>query len=100
MFRFKNTMVAAVAAGGMAVALSAMPAGAAAYPERSVDFIVPFNAGGGADSAQRAFNKHAEGIVGQSLVVVNKPGAGRGAGWAEAESPAAGVGRAAGRGRK
>lgn len=83
MLRFGNGVLAAVAAGGL-MALAAVPAAAADYPERSVDFIVPFNAGGGADSSQRAFNKFAEGITGQSMVVVNKPGAGGTVGWAEA----------------
>ena len=44
---------------------------------------MPFNPGGGADASQRTFNKYAEPIVGQSLVVVNKPGAGGTRGWAE-----------------
>ena len=58
----------------------AKPAG---YPGKPVEFIVPFNPGGGADASQRVFNKFAEPIVGQRLVVVNKPGAGGATGWAE-----------------
>lgn len=72
----------------LGTALAAALAGAswsagAAYPERAVQFIVPFNAGGGTDVSQRTFNKYAEPLVGQSLVVVNKPGAGGTTGWAE-----------------
>lgn len=58
----------------------AKPAG---YPGKPVEFIVPFNPGGGADASQRVFNKYAEPLVGQRLVVVNKPGAGGATGWAE-----------------
>lgn len=66
-----------------ALALAWAPANAGGYPDRSIDIIVPFNPGGGADSSQRTFNKFAEPIVGQPLVVVNKPGAGGTRGWAE-----------------
>ncbi|MCP5156638.1 MAG: tripartite tricarboxylate transporter substrate binding protein [Ectothiorhodospiraceae bacterium] len=68
----------------LAVAFGAAPwAATADYPERAVQFIVPFNAGGGTDVSQRTFNKYAEPLVGQSIVVVNKPGAGGTTGWAE-----------------
>lgn len=68
-----------------AVACLATPAAAApsGYPSRSVEFIVPFNPGGGADASQRTFNKYAEPIAGKPLVIVNKPGAGGATGWAE-----------------
>lgn len=66
-----------------ALALAWAPANAGEYPDRSINIVVPFNPGGGADSSQRTFNKFAEPIVGQSLVVVNKPGAGGTRGWAE-----------------
>ena len=59
------------------------PAKPAGYPGRPVEFIVPFDPGGGADASQRVFNKYAEPIVGQRLVIVNKPGAGGATGWAE-----------------
>jgi tripartite-type tricarboxylate transporter receptor subunit TctC len=53
------------------------------YPDRAVQFIVPFDPGGGADASQRTFNLYAEKIVGKPLVIVNKPGAGGTRGWAE-----------------
>jgi tripartite-type tricarboxylate transporter receptor subunit TctC len=59
------------------------PAKPAGYLSRPVEFIVPFDPGGGADASQRVFNKYAEPIVGQRLVIVNKPGAGGATGWAE-----------------
>jgi tripartite-type tricarboxylate transporter receptor subunit TctC len=55
----------------------------AGYPSRPVEFIVPFDPGGGADASQRVFDKYAEPLVGQRLVIVNKPGAGGATGWAE-----------------
>lgn len=58
----------------------AKPAG---YPSRPVEFIVPFDPGGGADASQRVFNKYAEPLVQQRLVIINKPGAGGATGWAE-----------------
>jgi tripartite-type tricarboxylate transporter receptor subunit TctC len=75
------TRLGIAAASVLALALG--PAAAQNYPERAIDFIVPFNPGGGADASQRTFNKYAEPIVGQPLVIVNKPGAGGTAGWAE-----------------
>jgi tripartite-type tricarboxylate transporter receptor subunit TctC len=71
-----------LAAAGV-LALGLTPAAAQDYPSRAIDVIVPFNPGGGADASQRTFNKFAEPIVGQALVIVNKPGAGGTKGWAE-----------------
>lgn len=82
MSRLGRSTLAAVAAAGI-IALGPALAVGAGYPDRAVEIIVPFNPGGGADSSQRTFNKYAEPIVGQSLVVVNKPGAGGTKGWAE-----------------
>ena len=78
----RRTIVAALACAGT-LALAPTLVAAQSYPSRTVQIIVPFNPGGGADSSQRTFNKFAEPIVGQSLVVVNKPGAGGTRGWAE-----------------
>ncbi len=70
-------------AAASVLALGLGPAAAQDYPSHAVDFVVPFNPGGGADSSQRTFNKYAEPIAGQPLVIVNKPGAGGTKGWAE-----------------
>lgn len=79
---FSRLLVAALAAASVTTLGTEAPL-AAGYPERPVEFIVPFNPGGGADASQRVFNKYAEPIVGKSLVIVNKPGAGGTRGWAE-----------------
>lgn len=79
----RTTSAAIVFAAVGAVALAPAASAADSYPDRSIEVIVPFNPGGGADSSQRTFNKFAEPIVGKSLVVVNKAGAGGTRGWAE-----------------
>ena len=56
---------------------------AADYPSKPIQIIVPFSPGGGADTSQRTFNKYAEPLVGKTLVIVTKPGAGGTTGWAE-----------------
>jgi tripartite-type tricarboxylate transporter receptor subunit TctC len=78
MFKFET----ALAAAALAVVMAA-PASAQTYPDRNVEFIVPFTPGGGADASQRAFNKYAEPLTGKALPITNKPGAGGATGWAE-----------------
>ena len=47
----------------------------AKYPSRPINYIQPFTAGVPADLAIRLISKEAEKILGQPIVVVNKPGA-------------------------
>lgn len=47
----------------------------AAYPERAVTIIVPYNAGGGTDVLSRAVASGVSKVLQQSVVVDNKPGA-------------------------
>lgn len=44
------------------------------YPDKPITIIVPFSVGGGLDLVARALEKSAPKYLGQSLVVVNKPG--------------------------
>ncbi|PIE54545.1 MAG: recombinase RecA [Dethiosulfovibrio peptidovorans] len=48
----------------------------AAYPEKPVTIIVPSKAGGGTDTMARLVAQFIEPYLGQSMVIVNKPGAG------------------------
>lgn len=66
-----------LAAGPVVFAGSApAPAQAQAYPRRSIQLIVPANAGGPTDIGARILASIMEKDIGQPVVVVNKPGAG------------------------
>ena len=65
----------------MAVAIAtaigpAIPSFAQTFPDRALRFIVPFPAGGGTDAVARAMQPALEKILGQSVVVENRSGAG------------------------
>lgn len=60
--------------GGATQESTAKPADG--YPENNIKFIVPFNAGGGADTNAREFAPYLEKELGQTLVIENRPGAG------------------------
>ena len=53
------------------------------YPERPVRLVVPFPAGGGADNLARAIAPRAAQLLGQPIVIDNRPGAGGNIGAAE-----------------
>jgi len=56
---------------------------AAEYPNRPINLMVAFPAGGGTDVAARILAAIAEKVIGQSIVVVNKGGAGGQVGWTD-----------------
>ena len=49
---------------------------AAQYPERSIEFVIPFDAGGSADIEGRLLADEMSTVLGVNLVPVNRPGAG------------------------
>jgi tripartite-type tricarboxylate transporter receptor subunit TctC len=53
------------------------------YPSRPIELIVPFGPGGGADQLARLVSKLVEPILGQSVPVLNVPGATGGTGMAK-----------------
>lgn len=77
----KRRHLAALAASSAALA-TARPA-RAAWPERPVTMIVAFPPGGGTDVAARTLARFLERELGQSVVVLNRGGAGGEIGWAE-----------------
>lgn len=61
---------------GLAVTLLATPLlGWAAYPEKPIEWVVPYNAGGGSDVVARVVSEPMSKTLGQSIVILNKPGA-------------------------
>ncbi len=55
--------------------------GKGAYPNKSVEFIIPFNAGGSSDLMVRAMEKQFTDVFGKSLTITNTGGAGGILGW-------------------
>jgi tripartite-type tricarboxylate transporter receptor subunit TctC len=48
----------------------------AAYPDKPIKMIVPYAAGGGADNTARAVSQKFGDLLGQPIIIDNKPGAG------------------------
>ncbi len=66
-------------ATGVLMALASVlvisPAGAQSWPVRSIRFVVPFPAAGGADLAARVAGQHLSEALRQPIVIENRPGA-------------------------
>jgi len=60
---------------GVAMLGAAPGAAQAAYPEKPISLVVPFPAGSGTDSVGRIFAEELSKMLGQPIVVENKPGA-------------------------
>jgi len=69
---FLRFLCAAALAGA---ALAAAGPAQAAYPEKPISLVVPFPAGSGTDAVGRIFAAELGNILGQQVVVENKPGA-------------------------
>jgi len=68
---------------GLVAALAIGRASAAGYPEKPVQYIIPFSAGGESDVAARLQSLLFKTRFGQEMIVVNKPGAGGALGWSQ-----------------
>lgn len=66
---------AAIAATGSALVLAASPA-LAAYPDRPIQLIVPYAPGGATDVMARIVAPRLGKALGQTVVIINRPGAG------------------------
>lgn len=73
----KRSQVFCVSFAVIALSLIAIPNGLSQdkYPNRPITFLIPFAAGGSTDVMFRPLLDAASKIIGQPLVVVNKPGA-------------------------
>jgi tripartite-type tricarboxylate transporter receptor subunit TctC len=80
------TLGAMVLPAAFAFAVSAEAQG---YPERPVEFIVPWGPGGGSDTLMRIVANNVEPYLGQPLAVINMPGVGGTTGLLEASRRAA-----------
>lgn len=78
-----------VAALISAAAALITPAMAQDYPERAVEFIVPWSPGGGSDTLMRIVSGNIEPYLGVELPVINMPGVGGTVGLREASRRAA-----------
>lgn len=69
--------------------VTACDSGDAEFPSDSFELIVPYNPGGSNDTAGRLLAAELEGITGEQVVVVNRPGGGAAVGITEAMSASA-----------
>lgn len=77
--------------GAAIAALSAGAAQAQQYPDKAIRVIYPFAAGGSGDALVRLFATAATPILGQQIIIDNRPGAGGNIGFAAAaKAPADG----------
>ncbi|MDH4050845.1 MAG: tripartite tricarboxylate transporter substrate binding protein [Rubrivivax sp.] len=58
-------------------------AGAAGYPDKTVNYIIPFGPGGESDISARLQEPVFKQLTGQSVAIQYKPGAGGAAGWSQ-----------------
>ncbi|MDP9408681.1 MAG: tripartite tricarboxylate transporter substrate binding protein [Actinomycetota bacterium] len=70
--------------GGVSTGSGSSTEAAASYPQRPVEFVIPFAPGGSTDLIGRAATKQIAEPLGQSVVVVNRAGAGGAVGTREA----------------
>lgn len=71
----KRGGVVAALAAGLGLTLGGMAA-KAEFPDKPIEFVIPFGAGGGADIEGRLLAKEMSKILGVQIVPINKPGAG------------------------
>lgn len=64
-----------IVGAGAGALLAALPARAQSFPTRFISLVVPYAPGGPTDNTARRYAEGLAGSLGQSVVVVNKPGA-------------------------
>lgn len=71
---------------GLFAALSAAPSGAEGWPEKPVDYIIPFGYGGESGIAARLQQPVFQQLTGHNLVIAHKPGGGGAVVWSALNS--------------
>ncbi len=84
-----KTLRAMIAGLGVMGATLSPLAAQAEYPEKPVEFIVPWSPGGGSDTQMRIVSNNAEPFLGQPMPIINMPGVGGTVGLKEASKRAA-----------
>ncbi len=82
MRRFHRT----VAFGLIGAAAIAAGVAAAAYPDKTINYIIPFGPGGESDISARLQEPYFKKFTGQSVAIQYKPGAGGAAAWSQINS--------------
>ena len=72
----RNPMIERLASALLVAATAVFPALAADYPDRPIRLVVPFPAGGGADTLARIIMPRVSQALGAPIIVDNRPGAG------------------------
>ncbi len=70
------TAAAAVASAGLTIPAAAMAQPEANWPTKPIKWVVPFPPGGAMDVIARTLGDKAARVLGQAVVVENRPGAG------------------------
>jgi tripartite-type tricarboxylate transporter receptor subunit TctC len=75
-FLASSILLAACGGGESTVAVNSSGASESKFPEKAIEIIVPYAAGGGTDTLARSFADLAKDNIGESVTVVNKAGGG------------------------
>jgi tripartite-type tricarboxylate transporter receptor subunit TctC len=67
----------------LTLSIAAFGAAAAGFPEKTVNYIIPFGPGGESDISARLQEPVFKQLTGQTLAIQYKPGAGGAAGWSQ-----------------
>jgi tripartite-type tricarboxylate transporter receptor subunit TctC len=76
-------LAAFAAAAALSLGLAASAAAQSDFPNHTVELLVPYQPGGGTDGLARTFADASRKHMSQSMVIINRPGAGGAIGWTE-----------------
>jgi tripartite-type tricarboxylate transporter receptor subunit TctC len=76
-------LAAFTAAAALSLGLAASAAAQSDFPNHTVELLVPYQPGGGTDGLARTFADASRKHMAQSMVIINRPGAGGAIGWTE-----------------